>query len=77
MSSNERLPVEDAEEVTRVYRVLLDRVGLENARRLGLKVNERRSPTGDELKVALAGRGVIRIELDETSGQSSDGFGAT
>ncbi len=34
------------------------------------------SPT-DELKAALAGRAVIRIELDETSGQSSDRFGAT
>ncbi len=39
--------------------------------------NERRSPTDDELKAGLAGRGVIRIELDETSGRSSDGFGAT
>jgi hypothetical protein len=34
------------------------------------------SPT-DELKAALAGRAVTRIELDETSRRSSDGFGAT
>jgi hypothetical protein len=35
------------------------------------------SPTDDELKAALAGRGAIRIELDETSGRSSDRFGAS
>jgi hypothetical protein len=38
--------------------------GLENARRLDLKVNVDREPTDEELKVPLASRGVVRIELD-------------
>ncbi len=57
--------VADPEEVARIHRLLLDRVGLKNARRLGLKVNADRWPTKDELKAVLAGRGVISIELDE------------
>ena len=55
--------VEDPEEVARVYELLLDRIGLKNARRLGLRVNVDRSATEDELKDVLAGRGVVRIEL--------------
>lgn len=57
--------VEEPEEVARVHELLLDRLGLKNARRLGLMVNVDRWPTRDELKAVLTGRGVVRVELDE------------
>ncbi len=57
--------VEDPEEVARLHELLLDRVGPKSARRLGLKVNVDRKPTRDELKAVLAGRGVVRVELEE------------
>jgi hypothetical protein len=57
--------IEDPEEVIRLNELLLDRVGLQNARRLGLKVNEYRRPTSGELRTVLSGRGLIRIEPDE------------
>ena len=56
--------IEDPDEVARIHRVLLGRLGIKNARRLGLRVNVDREPTDEELKVPLAGRGVVRIELD-------------
>lgn len=56
--------IEDPEEVARVHELLLERDGLKNARRLGLKVNVDRRPTREELKAVLVGRGVIRIELN-------------
>ena len=56
--------IEDPDEVARIHRLLLGRIGLKNARRLGLRVNVGREPTAEELKVPLAGRGVVRIELD-------------
>ena len=56
--------LEEPDEVARVHQLLLDRVGLKNARRLGLRVNVDREPTEEELKVPLAGRGVVRIELE-------------
>jgi hypothetical protein len=56
--------VEEPDEVARIHRLLLGRVGLKNARRLGLRVNVDREPSDEELKVPLAGRGVISIELD-------------
>ena len=56
--------IEEPDEVARIHQLLLGRIGLKNARRLGLKVNVNREPTDDELKVPLAGRGVVRIELD-------------
>ena len=56
--------VEEPDEVARVHQLLLDRVGAKNARRLGLRVNVDREPTEEELKVPLAGRGVVRIELE-------------
>ena len=56
--------IEEPDEVARIHRLLLGRIGLKKARRLGLKVNVDREPTDDELKVPLAGRGVVRIELD-------------
>ena len=65
--------IEDAGEVARIHRMLLGRLGLKGARRLGLRVNVDREPDDDELKVLLAGRGVVRIELD--CGQPLD-FGA-
>ena len=55
--------VEEPDEVARIHRLLLGRVG-KNARRLGLRVNVDREPSDEELKVPLAGRGVISIELD-------------
>ena len=48
--------IENLEEVTHVYQLLLGQIGLKNARRL--------LGFDDELKVTLAGRGMIRIELD-------------
>ena len=56
--------IEEPNEVARIHQLLLDRIGLKNARRLGLRVNVNREPTDDELKVPLTGRGVIRIELN-------------
>ena len=56
--------IEEPDEVARIHQLLLGRIGLKNARRLGLKANVGREPTDDELKVPLAGRGVVRIELD-------------
>ncbi len=56
--------VEDPEKVACIHQLLLDRVGLKNARRLGLRLNVNRRPTDDELKAALVSRGVVRIELD-------------
>jgi hypothetical protein len=44
--------------------MLLGTICLKNAGRLGLRVNVNREPTDDELEVPLAGRGVVRIELD-------------
>ena len=58
--------VEDPEEVARVHELLLDRLGLKNARRLGLRINVDRWPTRNELEAVLADRGVVRVELDET-----------
>ena len=63
--------VEDPEEVARIHRLLLDRLGLKNARRLGLRVNAGRLPTEEELKAILAGRGVISIELDEAPSEEA------
>ena len=56
--------IEEPDEVARIHQLLLGRISLKNARRLGLRVNVDREPTDDELKVPLAGRGVVRIELD-------------
>jgi hypothetical protein len=56
--------IEEPAEVARIHRLLLGRMDLKNARRLGSRVNVDREPTDEELKVPLAGRGVVRIELD-------------
>ena len=56
--------IEEPDEVTHVHRLLLRRIGLKNARRLGLRVNVDREPTTDELKVPLESRGVVRIHLE-------------
>lgn len=63
--------VEDPEEVARIHRLLLERLGLKNARHLGLRVNADRWPTKEELKAVLAGRGVISIELDEAPSEEA------
>ena len=44
---------EEPEEVTRVYELLLDRIGPKNARPLGLRVNLARRAIKDELKAVL------------------------
>ena len=64
--------VEDPEEVARIHQLLLDRIGLKNARRLGLRVKVNREPTHDELKAPLTGRGVVRIELHSGGGGPAD-----
>ncbi len=61
--------MEDPEEVARVHELLLDRLGLKNARRLGLRINVDRWPSRDELEAVLAGRGVVRVELEEAPGR--------
>lgn len=63
--------VEDPEEVARIHRLLLERLGLKNARRLGLRMNADRWPTKEELKAVLAGRGMISIELDEAPSEEA------
>lgn len=54
--------IEDPDEVARVYRGLLERVGLSKAMRVGLKVDGERMPTHDELVRAIGGmRSVVRL----------------
>ena len=55
---------EDPDEVARLYEGLLDRIGTENARRVGLRVNVDRKPTREELKAALVDHAAIRVQLD-------------
>jgi hypothetical protein len=57
--------IEDADEVARIHKLLLDRVGLEKAGRLGIKLNEKREPTLEELKRGIAHKGVVRLELQD------------
>ena len=54
---------EDPDRVAQAYKTRLDRLGLRNARQLGLKLNVDRSPTTDELKPAVAGRAIATIRL--------------
>lgn len=55
---------EDPDAVARVLLVLLEQVGLDNARRLGLEVLEPRIPSHEELRAAIAGRkAVARIAV--------------
>ena len=54
--------IEDPEEVARVYGALLERVGVDKATRIGLKVEGDRMPTHDELVQAIGGRrSVVRL----------------
>ena len=56
--------IEDPDELVLVYESLLNRVGTNNAQRVGLRVNVDREPTRDELKAALVGRSAVRVVLD-------------
>ena len=56
--------VEDHDGVAHFYEELLDRIGIENAQRVGLRVNVDRKPTREELKAALVDHGAIRVRLD-------------
>ena len=55
---------EDPDEVAHLYEGLLDRIGTENARRVGLRINVDRKPTREELKSALVDHAAIRVQLD-------------
>lgn len=55
---------EDPEEVARIYRQLLEIVGLDRARDLGLRVAVQRLPTTDEIEPAVAQRAIVRVQLD-------------
>jgi hypothetical protein len=56
---------EDADEVARVYRQLLESLGLDRASVIGLRVNVARLPTVEEIKPAVARRGIARVRLME------------
>lgn len=54
--------IEDPDEVARTYGTLLRRTGFSKARRLGMKMRERRMPIHAELVEALGGRrAVVRL----------------
>lgn len=59
---------EDPDVVARIYLQLLETLGVRRASVLGLKVNMRRLPTLDELKPAVARRGIARVRLDPQPG---------
>lgn len=56
---------ENADRVAQAYEMLLKRVGIRNASRVGLKVNLDRLPTVEELGPAVAQRGIARIHLTD------------
>jgi len=61
-------PVEDPEEVARIYANLIEEYGREQAgRRLGIRINVDRMPTHEELVDAIerSGLSMIAIDLDE------------
>jgi hypothetical protein len=55
---------EDPNEVARIYRQLLEIVGLGRAGDLGLRVNGKRLPTTEEIEPAVARRAIARVQLD-------------
>jgi hypothetical protein len=58
---------EDPDRVAHAYKARLDRLGVGNARQLGLKVNIPRSPTAEEIKPAVAERAIATIRLTDDS----------
>ena len=54
---------EDPDRVAQAYKTRLDRLGVGNARQLGLKVNVGRSPTADEIKPVVAERAIATVRL--------------
>jgi hypothetical protein len=59
--------VDDAGEVAALFKMLIDRLGPNNAALLGLKLNLKRLPTTDELRPAVAARWVARVHLIDQS----------
>jgi F420H(2)-dependent quinone reductase len=57
--------VDDPDEVTRIYQKLLAHVGFDKAEKIDLVVKERREPTFDELKAAVAGTSIVFLELPD------------
>jgi hypothetical protein len=54
---------ENPDRVAQAYKARLDRLGVANARQLGLRVNVGRSPTAEEIKAVVAERGIATIRL--------------
>jgi pyridoxine 5'-phosphate synthase PdxJ len=54
---------ENPDRVAQAYKARLDRLGVANARQLGLRVNVGRSPTAEEIKPVVAERGIATIRL--------------
>jgi hypothetical protein len=57
---------EDPDEVARIYQQLLETLGLDRASMLGLRINVGRPPTLEEIKPAVAQRGIARVRLGAT-----------
>jgi hypothetical protein len=64
----------DPDQVAQIYKSLLDRVGLDSAGLLGLKLNIQGSPTANEIKTAVAQRGIARVRLSDESTRGSGGL---
>ncbi|WP_306232915.1 nitroreductase/quinone reductase family protein [Agrococcus beijingensis] len=56
--------VDDPDAVARAFATMIGATGLRRANRLGLRINVDRSPTLDELQVALADRGLVLLRLE-------------
>lgn len=60
--------IEDGpDQVARTFKMLNDRYGPSSASLLGLKVNVRRTPTADEIRLAVVDRWIARIRLTQTN----------
>ena len=56
---------ENPDRVAAIFKTLLDQLGPDNAKDLGLKLNIGRQPTAAEIRPAVASRGIARIRLDD------------
>lgn len=63
---------EDPNEVARIYRHLLEIVGLDRASDLGLRVNVERLPSTEEIEPAVVRRAIARVQLDADLHQSRE-----
>jgi hypothetical protein len=57
---------EDPEQVAQAYATLIAGLGVKKAGQVGLKVNLDRVPTAEEVKPAVAERGIVRIRLTDS-----------